>query len=350
MRILFLTRVHPPIVGGLENQSYNLIKNFKKINKDTFTIINRKGKKNLPFFIPYSFFKALYVIKKNKITHMHLSDGVLTFEGYLLKKLTGVKTFVTVHGLDLTFENSLHQKFNVNNLKKLDKIICISENTKNICISKGIPKNKCVIIPNGINTGEFIINKNKKELKSKLFDKLHIDLNNKKILITTGRLVARKGVNWFVNNIMPKLGSECIYLVVGDGEEKAKIKNSIKENNLNEKVHLLGKVDFQILKEIYNIADLFIMPNITIKGDVEGFGLVAIEAGSCGVSVITSGIEGIKGAIINGETGWIVGEKNIEGFLDKINNANLNKEKVKKTIKENYSWEKIVEIYEREMF
>ena len=97
MKTFFLTRVHPPVTGGLENQSYNLVNNFKKINKETFVIANTKGKKALPYFLPIAYVKALKLIRKNKITHLHLSDGLMAIIGARLRRKTGVKTIVTIH-------------------------------------------------------------------------------------------------------------------------------------------------------------------------------------------------------------------------------------------------------------
>jgi len=345
MRILFLTRVHPPVIGGLENQSYNLIENFKKINKETFTLINTKGKKILPFFIPYSFFKALFLIRKNKITHLHLSDGVMAWEGKWIKKLTGVKTAITIHGLDITYKNWLYQKIIPKSINKLDKIICISNHTKEQCVKRGISEKKIIIIPNGVNSDEFILKGSKRELRKRLSEKLKLNLENKRILLTTGRLVKRKGVEWFVNNVMLKIGKNYIYLISGDGPEKESIKKDIEKNNLEKNVLMLGRTDFKTLKLLYNSSDIFVMPNIKVKGDMEGFGIVIIEAGSCGLPVITSGIEGISDAVINGKTGWIVGEKNTKEFIKKINSKLLDKKRVRETVKNNFDWKKIVKKY-----
>ena len=201
MKILFLTRVYPPVMGGLENQSFNLINNFKKINKETFTIINTRGKKNLPFFIPCSFFKALYLIWKNKITRLHLSDGVLAFEGFLIKKLTGIEAAITIHGLDITYKNWFYQRTVPYFIKNLDKIICVSSYTKKQCIDRAISENKITVVPNGVNCNQFILTESKEILREKLSKKLNIKLEGKKILLTTGRLIKRKGVEWFVSNV-----------------------------------------------------------------------------------------------------------------------------------------------------
>ena len=345
MKILFLTRKHPPIIGGMENQSYNLVNNFKKINDKTFVVANKKGNKFLPIFLPFSFFKSIYLILKNNITYLHLSDGLMASEGYFIKKLTGVKTAITIHGLDITYKNWLYQKIIPKSINKLDKIICISNHTKEQCVKRGISEDKIIIIPNGVNSDEFILKGSKRELRKRLSEKLKLNLENKRILLTTGRLVKRKGVEWFVSNVMPKLNKNYIYLVSGDGEEEENIENALKKNNLKKQVFLLGKTDFETLKLIYNSADLFIMPNISIEGDMEGFGIVAIEAGSCGLSVITSGLEGIKDAVINGKTGWLVKEKNAKGFIEKINAKLLDRKRVKEIVKNNFDWKKIIKRY-----
>ncbi len=346
MKILFLTRKYPPIMGGMENQSYNLIINFKRLNRDnTFVIANTKGNKFLPIFLPYSFFRALYLIYKNEITHLHLSDGLLAFEGKLIKKITGVKTAITIHGLDITYKNWIYQKIIPKSINKLNKIICVSNHTKQECIKRGIPKEKIVVIPNGVNTKEFFINKPKRELRRILSKKLNLNLENKKILLTVGRLVKRKGIEWFVSNVMPKLSNDYIYLIAGKGEERESVENSIKNNNLQNRVFLLGKTDGEMLKLLYNSADLFIMPNIKVKGDLEGFGIVAIEAGSCGLLVIASNIEGIKDAVINGKTGWLVKEKNAEAFINKIKYYKLSRKDIRKIVNKKFDWENIAKIY-----
>jgi glycosyltransferase involved in cell wall biosynthesis len=345
MKILFLTRVHPPIIGGLENQSYNLVESFKKINHGTFVIKNTRGKKFLPLFLPLAYFKAISLIKKNQITHLHLSDGLLAPLGARIKEKTGVKVFATVHGLDITYKNKCYQSKIPKALNQLDKIICISNATKEECIKRGVNKDKIVVVPNGVNVDEFVIMEDTERLREVLEKKIGITLENKKILLTHGRLVKRKGVEWFINHVMPKLSESYIYLISGDGEERENIKKAIDKNNFQNRVFILGKTNSNILKLLYNSSNLFIMPNIHIEGNLEGFGLVALEAGSCGLPVIASNIEGIPNAIINGKTGWLVKEKDAQEFVTRIKNSEFNKKRIIGIVRENFEWGKIAENY-----
>jgi len=90
------------------------------------------------------------------------------------------------------------------------------------------------------------------------------------------------------------------------------------------------------------------MPNISIPGDVEGFGLVAVEAGSCGLPVIAARVDGIPNAIINGKTGWLVSEKKTDEFIKIIKTGKLKSEMVKKEVRKNFDWKNIVKKYKKE--
>jgi glycosyltransferase involved in cell wall biosynthesis len=105
---------------------------------------------------------------------------------------------------------------------------------------------------------------------------------------------------------------------------------------------------------LFQTADIFVMPNIRVEGDVEGFGIVAIEAAIQGLPVVASNIEGINDAIIEGHNGFLVESGNAQAFEDKIrdilDNVNLNElsEQVSEYTKQNYSWEHVSDLYLKE--
>lgn len=347
MKILFLTRKYPPSIGGMQAFSYNLVINFQKINQNTCLIANQKGERNLPFFFPYSLIKAWYLIKKNKLEILHLGDGLMAPLGYFLKKLTGVKTAITVHGLDIIYPNRLYQKIIPFFLNKIDLVICNSRATKKECLKRGILSKKCVVVSIGVNSNEFVLKIPKKQLRLRVFNKFKITEQNQKILLSVGRLVKRKGIVWFLNQVLPKLNSRYLYFISGDGPEKNNIQKIITQKKLQKRVFLLGKTDSETLKLLYNSADIFVMPNIKVKGDIEGFGIVALEAASCGLPVIASNIEGIKDAVLEGKTGFLIEEKNSFKFIEAIKKINLNQAKIIKAVQNKFSWTIIVKQYHK---
>lgn len=352
MNVLFITRKFPPIKGGMEKVAYGLYRYLSEI-------INVKlvkwggSNKWLPLVLPYFLSKSFWILFTKKIDAIYLQDGLLSPLGLVLK-MFGKPVVITIYGLDIVYKNKFYQFLIPRCIKILDKIICISQATKQECIKRKIPEKKITVIPPGI-SDEFYINEDKETLKSELNKKLDLKLEDKKVLLSVGRLVERKGFHWFVGNIIPKLlkqRNDFVYLIAGDGIFRGRIKNAIANNGLEDYVIMPGKVDDEVLKLLYNASDILVMPNIKVKGDMEGFGIVALEAASCGVPVVASNLEGIRDAVIEGENGFLVEQKNISEFSDKIIELLSNKDlretigrRARKVITERFSWEKISKLY-----
>ncbi len=346
VKILFFSYTFPPrIIGGIETYMYELTSHFKEIHPETYTLVNRRGLAFLPVFIPYSIFKAIRLIRKHNITHLHSASGPHCFEALLIRKLTGVKLSITIHGLDIIIKLFMLDRILPFFVKRFDKIFCVSNATRRECIARGVPAEKCAVIFNGVNPDTFPLKLTRKEMQAELEHTAGISLKGKKVLCTNGRLIKRKGVAWFILNVMPKLEERYIYLVSGDGPERDEIKAAIAGGGLESRVRMLGKTGFRTLRLLYNAADMFIMPNIQDPGTMEGFGLVILEAGSCGTPVIASKIEGISDAVIHGVTGWLVPEKDVNGFIKRIHDFSLPRAKIIATIKKRFDWASIAAQY-----
>ncbi len=138
-----------------------------------------------------------------------------------------------------------------------------------------------------------------------------------RILLSVGRLVKRKGVHWFTGNVMPELVKaypDCLYLVVGSGSFCSEVRKTVAANKLDTHVLMLGSVDNETLRQIYNVSDIFVMPNIPVPGDMEGFGVVALEAASCRLPVVASNLEGIKDAVRDGQNGFLLRPEDTVSF------------------------------------
>lgn len=344
LKILFISRNYPPRLGGLEAFSYNLIKEFEA-HEITHKITLGKSYIHLFWFLPFALLKGFYMTKKHGISFIHLCDGFLAPIGILLKLLTGVRISITIHGLDITYRSFLYQKVIPHCAARLDKIICVSQSTQGECIRRGIPPTQCIVIPNGIRPEEFYMPHSADALRRKLEKMIGVPIKKKTVLATVGRLVPRKGVVWFAEEVISRLDAPYLYLIVGDGPEYQRIEEILERSHIRHRVFLLGRVSDEERNVVYNASDILIMPNITIPDDVEGFGIVAIEAGSCGLPVIASRLQGIKDAVIDGETGYLVRECDTEGFLRKIKGMRLKKEHVRAIVNSTFDWQKIYKQY-----
>ena len=317
-----------------------------------------KSQKWLPFFLCYLLVKSSYILLTKKIDIIHLGDGLLSPLGLILKKFFHIPVVATIHGLDITWRFWPYQIMVPWCLARLDRIICRSTHTGEECLQRKIPQKKVVIISGGIEAGEFYLSEDKGEIRRILSKQLKIDLQNKEILLSVGRLVERKGFHWFAGKVFPGvLGrrKNSIYLIVGEGQLRSRIQKDIEKNGLVGKVFLLGEVKHQTLKMLYNTSDLFIMPNIPVEGDIEGLGFVALEANSATLPVIASKLEGITSAVEDGKSGFLIEPYDIQGFIKVIITLmedDRMKEKIGRSareyILENYSCEKIAGKYYQE--
>lgn len=343
MKLLFITRKYPPKVGGMEKVSFALANEFSK-RVDTTIISWGKSQKYLPYFLLAALVKSIFLIPSKKIDHIHLGDALLSPLGLFLKIFFKIKTTVTVHGLDITFKFLPYQFIVPKCVARLDKIICNSNATLVECIKRGIPKDKCTVIPWGVYPEEFKVEATRKDLERIVGE----NLNGKKVIITVGRLIERKGVYWFIKNVFVNLPKNTIYLVIGEGKERERIKKLIKDLNLLDRVLLLGKIAEQDLKVVYNTSDLFVMPNIRVNDDMEGFGVVAIEAASAGLNVIGSNIEGIGDALIGNKTGVLIEPSDSKVWIQKVTDLlsiGAPESRLSVFVKNNYSWNEICKRY-----
>jgi len=325
MKVLFITRKYPPQIGGMEKYSKGLIDN---INCQKRIIALKKSQWHLVWFIPYSIIRGFFMAKDCDL--IYFCDSFMALAAAILKRLTKKPVLITAHGLDVTYSNPLYQFLIIKHLKYLDKIICVSNSTIDECVKRNVPREKCLFIPNGINFSKdkvlhSLLSSRNSYLKIKsgykkfLIKHCNKQMKKRKVLVTVGRLIKRKGVAWFVKNVMPHIDDSIDYLVVGSGNDESRIKSLIKNQKLENRVFMLGRLSDSDLQKVCYASDLFIMPNIKIKNDLEGFGIVAIEASNWGLPVIASNIEGIRDAIKEDRNGVLVETINTKLFIKHIN-------------------------------
>jgi glycosyltransferase involved in cell wall biosynthesis len=318
MKILFITRNFPPVKGGLERVSF-YIDSYLKIDNEVILLKWSGSKKWLFLVLPYFFLRAAWILSTRKIDTVYLNEGFLSVIGNPLR-LWGVPVVASINGLDITFKNKIYQFFVPKQIGALDSLICISRSTKDECLKRGIAEEKISIIPVGFQD-DIVLSEDKKVLRARLSSLLGMDIAGKKMIISVSRLVERKGVHWFVEKVVPLLiagGLDFVYVIAGKGPMRGRIEDLISDKNLKNHVIIAGEVSEQDLRVLYNCADLAVMPNIPVSGDVEGFGVVVSEASSCGIPVIASDLEGIKDALMDGVSGVLVPARDSERFAAEI--------------------------------
>jgi phosphatidylinositol alpha-1,6-mannosyltransferase len=265
-----------------------------------------------------AFLKALKLTSKFKIDIIHC-DTVLPagLIGFLLAK-TGRTTYaVYAHGEEIQIYKKLFPEKHVLHAiyKNAVGVIANSVYTKKQLMDLGVHSNCIHLINPGVDTEVF-----KPGIETGSWrHRLH--LTNEKVLLSVSRLTKRKGHDQVIRAIpaiMQKF-QNVVYLIAGSGSEERHLKQLSAALGLNDSVRFLGYVKEDELPSLYNLADVFIMPNREIdSGEVEGFGMVFIEANACGIPVIGGNSGGTSSAIIQDETGVLVDGTNLDDITAAI--------------------------------
>ena len=312
LRVLFVSRAWPPLIGGIERQNSELYKALSE-SCETGLIANKLGRKLLPIFFFEALFRLVFMIRRYDV--VLLGDGMLGVLGWLISIFSNKPVACIVHGLDITWSNTLYQRLWPRFfLTRVDRLIGVGNETIRQGCMRGLSVDKFVFVPNGVD----IVTALPRRTRAELEQYLGTEIAGKKLLLTVGRLVRRKGVAWFVRYVLAELDENTLYIVAGDGPERQAILDAAQQAGVQRRVVLTGVVDEAFKELLYCAADLFVQPNIQVEGDIEGFGLVVLEAAAMGMAVMASNLQGLKDAICDGQSGLLVEPGSASAWVDAV--------------------------------
>jgi phosphatidyl-myo-inositol dimannoside synthase len=319
-RCLFVTRKYPPQVGGMETLAAATARALA-IDYDVTLVALGKRQSHLVWWLPMVALRSRAIFRR-KPDDPRAVDVVVFGDALAycaLRPVLGRRIpdhLVMVMGLDLTFTFAPYQAWLRRVLPRAPRVVAISRTTAEEAIARGVaPARVRVIAPGVLDTASWP--ERAPGSGTRLRERLGIDADSK-VVITIGRLVPRKGVKWFVQNVMSRLPENVVYVVAGAGPDEPAIRSALTDiGTAGERVMLLGRVDDALRVALFTGADIFVMPNVATPGDMEGFGLV-VEAAAAGAVVVASALEGIRDAVIENETGFLCPAGDGERFVDQI--------------------------------
>jgi len=223
-------------------------------------------------------------------------------------------------------------------------IIANSSNTKRILEEAGVQEGNIHIIHPGVNAYDFC----GQEALGFEIRKRH-KLTGP-VLLTVGRLQRRKGQDMVIKTLseIKKTFPTIQYLIVGEGEEESYLRNLCCENGVVDHVVFAGKIHDSELPSYYAACDVFVMPNRQIGEDIEGFGMVYLEAGAAGKPVIGGISGGTCDAIVDGVTGTRVDGENLEdlsqAIMEFLKDSQMSKsqgENGRQRVLDEFTWEQV---------
>jgi glycosyltransferase involved in cell wall biosynthesis len=371
-RLCIVTHTFFPHIGGIERVVYEQSKRLLQRNFELMVVTNRidtpksyvvdgikvecYGSLNtgfrlgIPYSIPTvtSFETFLKAVKSSEIVHAHGHPYLTSLIAAKLAKRYSKPFVLTQHNTFIEYDSVFDSVERLNDLavgketlKEADKIITVSNATKDYVLSLGAKPEKIKVLHNGVDLVHFRPLTGKRE---EMRRKLGISQSSI-VVLTVRRLVYKNGIDTLIEgaNIAIRKNPKITFLVVGKGPDLNNVQMRIRQLGIENNFRLTGFVKDEDLPFYYNAADFFVLPSKS----GEGLPLVALEAMACGLPVIATNVGGIS-EILMEDYGKLVPSNQPESLAKAILEfANIDfssrKLELRAVMEEKYSWDKNVE-------
>jgi phosphatidylinositol alpha-1,6-mannosyltransferase len=228
---------------------------------------------------------------------------------------------VFVHGLDLVVDHPLYQSLFLPSIRVADAIVANSRHTADLAAARGVSQDRIHVVNPGVELPA-------ERADGAAFRERH-GLGRRPILLSVGRLVARKGIAEFVErsfqSVLAEVPDAC-FVVVGEEPRQAAgrssgtrqtIERAAERAGASRSIVLLGSIDDVELAQAYVAADAFVFPVLDLPGDVEGFGMVALEAAAHDTPTVAFSVGGVADAV-SPRSGLLVAPGDYAGFAKSV--------------------------------
>lgn len=357
--ILLITRNLPPLVGGMERLLHEAAMGMS--GYAGMTIIGPTGCKDslpdsvkvltappgLAGFLLVALAHVLRIARSQRFDVIIGGSGLVAPLLLVASRLARTPCIVLLHGLDLVVDNPLYQRLFVPCITRVDRVIANSRNTAYLARQRGVQPHRIDVICPGTELPEPI---QASELAA--FRQRH-GIRFERYLLFAGRLTRRKGLSQFLRHCLRNILAEHpdLGLVVvgedpnqsldGRGDQRQTLA-TVEELGLGEHIQFIGSVSNDDMWLAFAGAELHIFPLIDIPGDVEGFGMVAVEAAAAGTPTVAYNLGGVADAV-SARSGRLVSPGNTREFtrvvLEELDAPSTSAETCRRHASD-FSWER----------
>lgn len=247
--------------------------------------------------------KGMTVVMRHRVNAVHagrvLPEGLV---GWLIGRLTGKPVVIYAHGEEITTwrQAGKYQAMRFA-YRHANQVVANSDFTRDELLKLGVRPERIMLISPGVDIERFKPNLPAAQLRATIGMQ-----PGQMLILSVGRLSRRKGFDRVIQSLPSLLvhGIDVRYALIGIGEDHDYLTQLARELGMADRVHLLGHVSPEDLPLWYNACDVFAMPNRSIHGDTEGFGMVFLEAAACGKPAIAGDAGGTGAAVEDGVTGY----------------------------------------------
>ncbi len=335
-RAILITRNLPPLRGGMERLNWHAALALSQ--RFELTVIGPHGcGEHLPSSIdvrevyarsPMGFLfgaaKAAWSATSRPAKLAIAGSGLTAPLAFLGALRCQARSAAYVHGLDLVTRHPVYRILWLPFLRRLQLAISNSTNTEAIARELGVAGNNIAVVHPGTHFPAADNNMGPQFRRS-------FGLGEGPLLLSVGRLTERKGIAEFIERCLPTIASaypQVRLVLIGDNAPNAlnrsridpqhRLQEAIARSGASQNVAILGPCDDAMLSQAYAAADLHVFPIRSLPGDVEGFGMVAVEAAAHGLPTVAFATGGVPDAVSDGVSGRLVQPDDYQGFADRI--------------------------------
>lgn len=318
MKILLATLEYTPFLGGVARYYANLAKFWPKPGGLAVLDNSRAelmAKITYPRWLP-SLWNLWYYIKKEKADQVLIGQILpLGIAMFCLSILTGKTYSVFLHGMDIAWALKSKRKQYITGkiLVQAEHIICSSCYAPKI-VKANFPQvdpTKLHVVHPGVEVKPAVSHETIMNLRTRY------GLTGKTVVLTLARLVKRKGQDTAIKAMrgLSATRPDLVYIIAGTGPDESYLRSLAAESK---QVIFTGPVTEAEKWAWLELCDIFLMPSRDIAGDVEGFGIVFLEANIAGKAVIAGRSGGITDAVTDNQTGFLVDPENEKTVKDAV--------------------------------
>ncbi|WP_108470810.1 glycosyltransferase family 4 protein [Rhodanobacter thiooxydans] len=338
--ILLVTRNLPPLRGGMERLNRHiaieLASGFRvlvvgpngcRAHLPATVDVHEAPVRPLWRFLARALLLSLSRGKKARPRIVLAGSGLTAPIAVITAGIMHARSAVYAHGLDLVTPNLLYRALWLPFLRRCDVCIVNSRNTARLARQVGIRQERITVIHPGV---ELPVETGNDGCAAPDFRQRH-GLQACKVMLSVGRLTPRKGIPEFVRQALPRIVSACpdvVLVIIGDEAPNAlqgsglgageRLMECARELGLERHIRMLGACEDAELAIAYDVADLCIFPVRALPGDVEGFGMVAVEAAAHGLPTVAFDVGGVGDAVADGCSGRLVPAGDYDMFVEQV--------------------------------
>lgn len=334
-RILFVTRNLPPLVGGMERLNWHMAEELSRFAEVRVigpvgaaalapenVAVSEVPLSPLRSFLWHALLAARSEAARWRPDIVLAGSGLTAPHALWAARACRADAVAYIHGLDIAVRHPVYRALWLPAIRRLDRVIANSRPTAELCRQTGLSAERIGIVHPGVDRPC------EEDPQDATAFRRRWELGDRPLLLSVGRLSARKGLREFVTQALPRIVSatpEVLLLVVGSTPEQAlhassqsieSICEAARVAGVADHLRFLGKLDDHELQVAYQAATVHMFPVRDIPGDPEGFGMVAIEAASHGLPTVAFASGGVVDAVNDGVSGHLIAPGDYDGLAN----------------------------------